>query len=107
MISIEDFKKLEIKIGKIISAEKIPGSDKLLKLIVDIGSEKRQILSGIGVSFPNPEILVGKEVPLISNLEPRMMMGLESQGMILATSFDAKVVLLHPTEEVLPGSLVR
>ncbi len=107
MISIEDFKKLEIKIGKIISAEKVEKSTKLLKLIVDFGNETRQILSGIGESFDDPQILVGKQVPVLTNLEPRMIMGLESQGMILATSSDSKVVLLHPSEEILPGSVVR
>jgi len=108
MISIEDFKKLEIKIGKIISAENIPGSTKLLKLIIDLGVEKRQILSGIAESFPSPEILIGKEIPVLTNIAPRMLMGLESQGMILATSSDSnKVILLHPSEEVPAGSQIR
>src|SRR3989344_6522244 len=107
MITIEDFKKLEIKIGKIISAEKVEKSAKLLKLIVDLGAETRQILSGIAESFADPQILVGKEVPVLTNLEPRMIMGLESQGMILATSSDSKVVLLHPAEEVPAGNIVR
>ena len=107
MITIEDFKKLEIKIGKIISAEKVEKSAKLLKLIVDLGAETRQILSGIAESFADPQILVGKEVPVLTNLEPRMIIGLESQGMILATSSDSKVVLLNPGEEVPAGNIVR
>ena|SRR3989344_542979 len=107
MVNIEDFKKLEIKVGKIISAEKVEKSTKLLKLMVDLGGETRQILSGIAESFIDPQILVGKQVPVLTNLEPRMIMGLESQGMILATSSDSKVVLLHPAEEVSAGSQVK
>ncbi len=89
-ISIDDFKKVEIRIGEIKSAEKIEGSDKLLKLKVNFGSEERQVLSGIAAYFPNPEELVGKKCPFVTNLAPRMMMGLESQAMILATGGDGE-----------------
>src|SRR4051812_732728 len=84
-ISIDDFKKVEIKVGEIKSAERIPGSDKLLKLKVNFGSEDRQVLSGIAAYIPDPNTLVGKRVAFVTNLAPRMMMGLESQAMILAT----------------------
>jgi methionyl-tRNA synthetase len=87
MISIDDFKKIEIKIGEIKSAEKIENSAKLLKLSVDFGEDApRQILSGIAVHFPDPNELVGKKCAFATNLEPRMLMGMESQGMILAVS---------------------
>jgi methionyl-tRNA synthetase len=83
-INIDDFAKVEITVGEIKSAERIEGSDKLLKLRVNFGSEERQVLSGIAKYFPNPEELVGKKCPFVTNLAPRMMMGLESQAMIMA-----------------------
>ena len=83
-ISIEDFAKLKIKIGKILSAEKVPDADKLIKFMVDLGEGSlRQILSGIAMNYPDPSVLVGKQVPVLSNLAPRVIRGHESQGMIL------------------------
>lgn len=84
-ISIDDFKKVEITIGEIVSAERIEGSEKLLKLRVNFGAEERQVLSGIAAYFPETMELVGKRVAFATNLAPRMMMGLESQAMILAS----------------------
>lgn len=106
-ISIDDFKKVEIRIGAIMSAEKIEGSDKLLKLKVNFGTEERQVLSGIAAYFPNPEDLVGKKCPFVVNLAPRTMMGLESQAMILATGGDGETpfALFETTGE--PGARVR
>jgi methionine--tRNA ligase beta chain len=109
-ISFEDFKKLDIRIGKIISAERVEGSDKLLKLEVDFGDPpaggKRQILAGIGKIYA-PEALIGKECPFAYNLAPRALMGLESQGMILCPSDENGPVLLHPDREVLPGNPLK
>lgn len=82
-ISIEDFKKVEIKVGEIISAEEIEGSDKLLKLRVNFGDHECQVLSGIK-AYVVPADIVGKRYPFVTNLAPRTMMGLESQAMILA-----------------------
>jgi methionine--tRNA ligase beta chain len=109
MITIEDFQKLEIKIGKILSAERIEGSDKLLKIMFDVGEETpRQILAGIAEHVSDPSSLVGKQVPVILNLEPRKLRGEMSHGMMLAASnSDGKPTLLHPVEEVSPGSVVR
>jgi len=108
MISIDDFKKVEIRMGKILSAERMPDSDKLLKLSVDLGEEKpRQILAGIAEHTDNPEDLVGKTVPFVINLEPRRMRGEISEGMMLAVSEDGKSVLLHPAENVSPGAIVQ
>ncbi len=107
MATIEDFAKLEIKIGKVISAEKIPEGDKLLKLVVDFGSEQRQIMSGIAEFFPEPNVLVGRQMPFITNLETRKLRGYESQGMILAASGVDRPVLIYPETEVPPGSIVR
>src|SRR4051812_3440775 len=90
MITIDDFGKVEIRAGKIVSAEKVPDTDKLLKLLVDLGEEKpRQIISGIALYFPDPNALVGITCAFVANLEPRTIRGLESQGMILAVSLPA------------------
>ena len=106
MINIEDFKKLEIRIGKVKSVEKVEDTDKLLRFIFDLGGEERQIISGIAESYPDPGVLVGKEVPIIVNLEPRNIKGYESQGMVLAVIADGLPVLLNPDREVPVGSLV-
>jgi methionyl-tRNA synthetase len=91
MINIDDFKKVEIKAGKILSAEFIEGSEKLLKLMVDFGgTEPRQVLSGIRKYFEDPQVLVGVTTAFVTNLEPRPMMGLESQAMILAASGESE-----------------
>src|SRR5688572_22753372 len=106
MISFDDFAKCEFKVGTIISAEEIPGSDKLLKFQVDLGEDTpRQILSGIKQWY-KPEQLINKQFVVITNLEPRMMMGLESQGMILAVDFK-KPIPLKPSVKVPPGSKIR
>lgn len=131
-ISIDEFKKIEIKIGHILLAEKIEGSEKLLKLSVDFGLKPqsgspdperdtissglgerdiRQILSGIQVYFSDPSVLVGKKCAFATNLEPRKMMGLESQGMILAVNGGEGdftfFSLLETTPETVPGSTVK
>jgi methionyl-tRNA synthetase len=106
-ISIDDFKKVEIRIGEIRNAGKIEGSDKLLRLIVNFGSEDRQVLSGIAAYFPNPEELVGKRCPFVTNLAPRMMMGLESQAMILAVGGDADTPFALFETKGAPGARVR
>ena len=105
-ISFDDFKKLDIRIGKILSAEKVENSNKLLKLEVDFGAEKRQILAGIA-KFYEPKALVGKECPFAFNLEPKKLGELESQGMIVWPSDNVYPALLHPDKEVPPGSLVK
>ena len=106
-ISIDDFKKVEIKIGEIKSAEKIEGSDKLLKLKVNFGSEERQVLSGIAAYFPEPQDLVGKKYPFVTNLAPRTIMGLESQAMILATGGDGEIPFALFETTGTPGARVR
>ena len=106
MITIDDFKKVEIKIGEIISVEQIEGSDKLLKLKVNFGMEERQVLSGIKAYFPDPQQLVGKRCPFVTNLAPRMMMGLESQAMILAAGgTDTPFALFETTGT--PGDCIK
>lgn len=107
-ITFDDFKKVEIRMGKILSAEKVPETDKLLKFHIDFGPEigERQIVSGIAESY-TPEEMVGKTLPFIVNLEPRKFKGEESQGMLMATGTGSdNIVLLEPNKEVPPGSEV-
>ncbi len=104
-ITFEDFKKVEIRIGKVLKVEKIENADKLLKLQVDFGEFQRQIVSGIAESFI-PEELVGKKLPFIVNLEYRKFKGEESQGMLMAIDANDKTVLLEPAEDVKEGTEV-
>ncbi|MFA5888898.1 MAG: methionine--tRNA ligase [Candidatus Paceibacterota bacterium] len=116
-VSIDDFKKLEIKVGQILSVEKIENTDKLLKLSVDFNEGTfRQIISGISSYFSDPQVLVGKKCAFATNLEPRVIMGLESQGMILAVSGlkqskddleDSFFSLLEVEKDVPAGSAVK
>ena len=106
MITLEDFQKIELKVGKVIEAEKVEKSDKLLKLKVDLGTEKRQIIAGIQ-QFYKPEDLMGKEIIVVVNLEPRILFGLESQGMLLAADVGGQPVILKPEKEVPPGTKIR
>ena len=107
-IGIEDFAKVELRVGVIKSAERIQGADKLLKLLVDIGDEVRQVLAGIALAY-TPEELVGRKVVIVTNLAPRKMRGLESNGMLLAASVgpDGKPVLCTFAEDVPPGAKVK
>ncbi|MBI5046045.1 MAG: methionine--tRNA ligase subunit beta [Candidatus Niyogibacteria bacterium] len=106
IISFEEFKKIELRVAKIIMAERVEGSDKLLKLRVGLGGEERQIIAGIGKSY-EPENLIGREIAVVANLEPRALMGLESQGMILCASDENGPVLVCPEKEVLSGTEIK
>ncbi|HUA00348.1 MAG TPA: methionine--tRNA ligase subunit beta, partial [Candidatus Aquilonibacter sp.] len=107
-IGIEDFAKVELRVGVIKSAERIQGADKLLKLLVDIGDEVRQVLAGIALAY-SPEDLIGRKVVIVANLAPRKMRGLESNGMLLAASVgaDGKPVLCTFAEDIAPGAKVK
>ena len=126
MINYDDFSKVELKVGQILSAEKVPATDKLVKLSVDFGSVKaevkkedgtiettetkdvRQIISGISLYFPDAAVLVGKKCMFVTNLEPRTIKGLESNGMILALSADDdKFSLLEPSAEIPVGTRAK
>jgi methionine--tRNA ligase beta chain len=106
MITFDDFKKLDIRIGKILAAEKVEGTDKLLKLEIDFGIEKRELVAGIAEIY-QPEQVIGKEIPVLMNLEPRTIRGIVSNGMILAADVEGKPVLMHPDNEIPPGSIIR
>jgi methionyl-tRNA synthetase len=107
-ITIDDFAKVELRVGVVKSAERIQGADKLLKLLVDIGDEVRQVLAGIALAYA-PEDLVGRKVVIVVNLAPRKMRGLESNGMLLAASAgaDGKPVLCTFAEDIPVGSKVK
>jgi len=105
MISIDEFRKLELKVATIKSAEPHPNADKLMVLQVDLGSEQRQICAGIRNQYA-PEELVGKQIVVVANLETAKLRGLESQGMLLAASDEERVILLMPEKTVAPGSKV-
>jgi len=103
MISIDDVAKLDIRIGTITSVEKIPDADRLLSLMVNLGEEQdRQIVSGIAEYYPNPEVLIGRQVPVIVNLEPKKIKGVESHGMILYVIGDNFLHTLEPSEKNIP-----
>ena len=105
MISIEDFRKVELKIATIKAAEPHPNAHRLMVLQVDLGSEQRQICAGIRNHYA-PEELVGKQVVVVANLETAKLRGLESQGMLLAASDEGRVIVLTPEKSVPPGSKV-
>jgi methionine--tRNA ligase beta chain len=104
--STEEFQKIDLRVGKILEAEEVEGSEKLLKLEIDLGEKTRQIVAGIA-KFYKAEDLIGKEIVIVANLEPKKILGLESQGMLLAADFDGKPVILIPEKEVPPGTKIR
>ena len=106
MITIEQFNNLEIVIGKIIEIEKLPKSDKLFKVIVDLGSKKNQMVAG-GADIYTPEDLKGKQVVVLANLEPKNIRGIESEGMLLAADVEGRPIWLTVDEEVPKGTRVR
>ncbi len=114
MINYDDFAKLDIRIGEVLSVEVVEGADRLLKCQVNVGDVDaegkmipRQILSGIREYLEDPQSLVGKKFPYIVNLEPRMIRGFESQGMILAGTHEGVLALLTPTSDVPPGTKIK
>jgi methionyl-tRNA synthetase len=105
-VSIDRFKQVKLRVGTVRAAEPVPKSKKLLKLAVDLGDETRTVVAGIALAY-RPEDLVGKQVVVVANLEPATLMGVQSQGMVLAASIDGTPVLLHPGQAVPAGTEVR
>lgn len=106
MISFGDFQKVEMKVGKILSAEKVEGTDKLVKIEIDIG-ETRTMVAGIMPDY-SPEDIVGKQIVVVTNLEPRTIKGTESNAMLLAAVEEGdKVTLIVPDKEVKPGTAIE
>ncbi len=126
MITYDDFKKIDLRVAKILKAERVEGSEKLVKLQIDVGDPstgsgqglgERQLIAGIGTVY-EPEILVGKQIVIVANLEPRKLMGYESNGMLLAADDEMgppshkaseghRPVLLCPESEVKPGTGIK
>jgi len=105
-ISIDDFAKVQLRVGKVLEAERIPKADKLLRLQVDLGTEKRQILAGIAQHY-SPDDMIGRSVVIVANLAPRTLRGYESQGMLLAASDDSGQLALINPGEIAAGGTVR
>ena len=105
-ITIDEFGKIQLKTAKVITAERVPKSEKLLKLQVSLGSEQRQIVAGIGKKY-EPEALVGKTIIVVANLKPAKLMGIESQGMVLAAGDSEVHGLATILEEIDPGTKVK
>jgi len=107
MINYEDFKKIDLRVAKILTAERIEGSDKLVKLQIGVGElGQRQLVAGIGTVY-TPEVLVGKQIIIVANLESKKLMGHESQGMLLAADDELGPVLLCPESEVKEGTSIK
>lgn len=107
-ITFDEFKKADIRIGTILSAEKVPDADKLLKLMINLGEENpRQILSGIALHYEDPQVLVGKQVPVLTNLTTRTIRGLESQGMVLYAVGEDFLTTVNPDREIKNGTPVQ
>jgi methionyl-tRNA synthetase len=104
-INIDDFSKIEVKVGTVVSAERVPETDKLLRLTVDFGeAAPRQIVSGIAAYVPEPETLVGRQLAFVTNLAPRTIKGLESNGMLFAVGSDDSFAFLTPDRSIPPGT---
>ena len=105
-ITFDEFKRMDLRVGEIFEAERVEGTQKLLKLEVDIGSEKRQMIAGIDDVYP-PETLIGKKIIVVANLQPATIRGIESQGMLLAADLDGRPVIPFLKEDVPAGTTVR
>ena len=105
-ITVDDFAKVELRVGKVLTCEKIEKSKKLLKLTVDLGYEKRTVVSGIA-EFYSPEDMLGKKIVLVANLKPAKLCGVESQGMILCSDDGKNVIVVSPDENAQVGSRIR
>jgi methionyl-tRNA synthetase len=106
LITIQDFQRLEIKIAEVKSAEPVPNTSKLLKLTVDIGGEERTLVAGIAETY-SPQDVIGRQIVVLTNLQPATIRGVPSQGMLLAAEVDGKAILLTPDKPVPVGSKVR
>jgi len=105
-VSLSDFEKLDIRIGKVVNAERIPGSRKLVKIEVDLGEPEARTLVAAIAGFYEPGELVGMNIVVLANLKPKKFMGVESRGMLLAADVDGRPVLLTVAEDVPPGTKV-
>lgn len=107
MVNYEEFRKLELKVAKILEVQDHPNADKLYLVKVDLGTEQRTVVAGIRLNYANKEALIGKQVVMVCNLEPAVIRGVESNGMILAGSDDSGVSVVSPDRELKLGSIVK
>ncbi|MCS6797096.1 MAG: methionine--tRNA ligase [Myxococcota bacterium] len=108
LVSIDEFARVDLRVALVLAAERVPRSDRLVRLEVDAGDGRpRQILAGIASHYPDPSVLVGRRLAIVANLPPRKMMGLESQGMVLAAGDGERLALLSPDRDVAPGTRIR
>jgi methionine--tRNA ligase beta chain len=105
-IDIDRFFELDLRVARVQTAERIAGTDKLLRLEVDLGSERRQIVAGVALAY-EPDRLVGKSIVVVANLQPARIRGVESQGMLLAADLGGRPIVATFEEEVPPGTRVR
>jgi methionyl-tRNA synthetase len=105
-ISIEQFFEMDLRVAKILTAERVPGTDKLLEMTVDVGGEERPLVAGIAQVY-EPEALVGRSIVVVANLQPARIRGVESRGMLLAADLGGRPILAGFDEEVPPGTRVR
>ncbi len=105
MINFDTFQEINLKVGKIIKAEKIEKADKLLKLQVSLGTEKRQIIAGIANAY-QPKDLIGKRIVIVANLRPRKIFGLQSEGMLLAATSGKRLALISPDKNIRAGAQI-
>jgi methionine--tRNA ligase beta chain len=104
--TIEDFQKLGLRVAEIVTAEQIKGSRKLVQMLVDLGAERRTLVAGIAEAY-RPEELIGRQIVVVTNLKPARLMGVESNGMLLAASLDGRPILLSLQERVPNGTIVK
>lgn len=107
MVTYEDFKKLELIVAQIKEVREHPNADRLYVLKIDIGTEEKQLVAGIRSAYPDKEVLVGRRIIVINNLEPAVIRGEASQGMLLAASDEQGASLLTPDRDVALGSIVK
>lgn len=105
MISLDDFKKVELRTAKVLDAQEIPGADRIWKLLIDVGDQKKEIVAGVK-AFYTREALIGRSVIVVNNLTPSVIRGVESSGMLLAAKDSGTLTLLTLDKEVPPGSVV-
>jgi len=105
-ISIEDFARVDLRVARVVEASPIEGADRLLRLVVDLGGETRQLVAGIKKTYA-PEALVGRHIIVVANLKPAVLRGVESRGMLLAASTDDGPIVATFEREVAPGSKVK
>jgi methionyl-tRNA synthetase len=106
LISMEEFNRLDLRIARVEAAERVPGTDRLLRMQIALGDERRQIVAGLAHLYP-PEQMVGKLIVVVANLQPAKLRGVESQGMLLAAQEGERVVLVSPEADIAPGAIVK